>query len=383
MTSAEIIAIGTELLLGEIQDTNTRELAIFLKNNGIDLYRTTIVGDNQKRITAAIRDACSRADIVITCGGLGPTVDDATREAVSNAVDRDIEFSEELWQQIQDRFRRFDREASENNKKQAYIPSGAIPIENRVGTAPAFIVETSKNTIISLPGVPRELEHLLKVKIQPYLKSRFGLNDVIRSKTLRVAGIGESQVDQMIADLEEYHNPTVGLSAHPGLIDIRITAKASNLHDVEKMLEKMVSELYTRLGELIFGEDNEKLEDVALRKLKEKNWKAEFHHCGFGTVFESKLLAAGILPNQLRKIDDLSQVANMMDYDLIVENSKENQSDVHFISTLREEGEKQNLYMRLITPFDQFVQQMAYGGPPELSKDWAANQAFNFIRLQL
>ena len=154
MTSAEIIAIGTELLLGEIQDTNTHYLARTLRDDGIDLYRTTIVGDNLERIAQAIREATNRANIVITTGGLGPTVDDPTRQAVALAIGTGTEFRPELWDQIQARFKRFNRLATENNRRQAYIPSGAFAVENPVGTAPAFIVEKPGHVIISLPGVP-------------------------------------------------------------------------------------------------------------------------------------------------------------------------------------------------------------------------------------
>src|SRR5512135_2170348 len=139
MPAAEIIAIGTELLLGEIQDTNTRYLARLLRDYGVDLYRTTIVGDNVDRIAHAIRESLSRCQIIITTGGLGPTVDDPTRQAVAMAAGTELEFQPQLWDQIQDRFERFGRNPTENNRRQAYIPRGAIAMENPVGTAPAFI----------------------------------------------------------------------------------------------------------------------------------------------------------------------------------------------------------------------------------------------------
>jgi nicotinamide-nucleotide amidase len=162
MPTAEIIAIGTELLLGEIQDTNTRYLARLLRDHGVDLYRTTIVGDNVERIAQAIRESLARCQIVITTGGLGPTVDDPTRQAAALAVGVDLEFRPELWDQIQDRFKRYNRPATENNRRQAFIPKGAIAVENPVGTAPAFIVETPTQAIVSLPGVTPEMEYLIK-----------------------------------------------------------------------------------------------------------------------------------------------------------------------------------------------------------------------------
>ena len=140
MTEAEIIAIGTELLLGEIQDSNSRFIATKLRESGIDLHRITVVGDNIQRISQAIRESLNRADIIITCGGLGPTVDDPTREAVALALNTSLEFSPLLWEQISARFQRMNRKITENNRRQAFIPQGSIAIENPVGTAPCFIL---------------------------------------------------------------------------------------------------------------------------------------------------------------------------------------------------------------------------------------------------
>src|SRR5210317_331623 len=151
MPTAEIITIGTELLLGETIDTNTRYIARALRDEGVDLYRTSTIGDNPERIAEIVREGLQRAEIIITTGGLGPTVDDPTREAVALAMDVKTEFKPELWEQIQERFQRHGRTPTENNKRQAYIPEGAVPIENSVGTAPAFIGETKKHAIISLP----------------------------------------------------------------------------------------------------------------------------------------------------------------------------------------------------------------------------------------
>ena len=175
MPTAEILTIGTELLLGEIVDTNSAYIARVLRDKGVDLYYSATVGDNAKRISKAVKQAMKRAEIVITTGGLGPTVDDATREAVAKATKVELEFREDLWAQVEERFAAFGRTPTENNKRQAYVPAGSIAIKNEVGTAPAFIVETEKNAVISLPGVPREMEHLLDGAVLPYLQQRFKL----------------------------------------------------------------------------------------------------------------------------------------------------------------------------------------------------------------
>lgn len=161
MAVAEIVTIGTELLLGEIQDTNSRYIARALRDIGIDLYRLTTVGDNIKRITATLQEALMRADVVITTGGLGPTVDDPTRQAVADTFNVDLVYKQELWDQILERFSFYNRTPTENNKRQAYIPANAIAIRNDVGTAPAFAVELGVKTLIALPGVPREMEHIM------------------------------------------------------------------------------------------------------------------------------------------------------------------------------------------------------------------------------
>jgi molybdenum cofactor synthesis domain-containing protein len=163
MPSAEIIIIGTEILLGEIVDTNAQYVARCLRDAGVDLYRKTTVGDNPRRIAQAIQQAMERCDIILTTGGLGPTVDDPTREAIALGVGVDVEYRPELWDQIQARFARYGRTPTENNKKQAYIPQGAIAVENPVGTAPSFIVERGEKCIFALPGVPSEMEFTIYI----------------------------------------------------------------------------------------------------------------------------------------------------------------------------------------------------------------------------
>jgi molybdenum cofactor synthesis domain-containing protein len=180
--NAEIVAIGTEILLGEITDTNSVHIARVLRDIGINLYFMTSVGDNEQRIADAIRIAMSRADVVITCGGLGPTVDDMTRQAVALATERGLTFHQSLLDKIADRFASFKVQMTENNKRQAYLPDDAILVENPVGTAPSFVVEYQGHSVISLPGVPRDMKFLLSEKIVPYLRERFNLsNEIIKA----------------------------------------------------------------------------------------------------------------------------------------------------------------------------------------------------------
>ncbi len=273
MTRAEVLTIGTELLLGEIDDTNTRMIAIALRENGYDLFRTATVGDNPERIAMAVNTAFEESEVLITAGGLGPTVDDVTREGVAQALGVELEFREDLWSQIIERFKAFGREPTENNRSQATVPKDSIGIENTVGTAPGFIAEKDGKVVIALPGVPAELEYLLEHEVLPYLRARLGSPAVIKSRTVRTAGLGESWLDERIQDLERMTNPTVGLAAHPGRVDIRITAKAGTEMEVDQMLWGVEATLQQRLGDRIYGTDDETLEGAAMARIQEAGWR--------------------------------------------------------------------------------------------------------------
>lgn len=271
--NAEIIAIGTEILLGEITDTNSVYLAQVLREYGINVYYMTSVGDNVQRIASAIRIAMSRADVIITCGGLGPTIDDMTRQGVAEATGQKLVLNETLLGQIRQRFNTFRMEMPENNRRQAYIPEGAVAIENPVGTAPAFMTEHNSKLIITLPGVPRELKYLMENKVIPLLKQRYALG-LIRARVLRAAGIGESALDERIgADLLESANPTVGLAAHHGIIDIRITAKGDTPEQVEQMLDDYEHRVRQRVGEVIFGTGKATIEQAVIEQLAQSPYK--------------------------------------------------------------------------------------------------------------
>lgn len=288
---AEIIAIGTEILLGEITDTNSVFIAKLLRDLGVDLYFMTSVGDNEKRIAEAIRIALSRADIVITCGGLGPTVDDMTRQGVAVATGRNLIFQQSLLDRIAQRFANFGVAMTENNRRQAYVPEGALIVENPVGTAPAFIVEMEEKCIISLPGVPREMKYLLEERVVPYLRERYDLRDtVIKTRILRTAGIGESLLDERIGkDLLEGANPTVGLAAHSGHVDVRITAKAPTQAEVNEMIAAVEAKLRQRIGDYIFGTDAETLEQALIAVMRTYGASLAVSETGTGQLISARL----------------------------------------------------------------------------------------------
>ncbi len=267
---AEIVAIGSELLLGQLVDTNTSYIAKRFAENGIELIQTSTVGDDLQRMKEVIREAINRSQIVITTGGIGPTEDDLTREAIAEVFQRPLTFQPHLMEQIENLFKRRGFRMAENNRKQAYIPEGSIPIENPKGTAPGFILETSKGAVISIPGVPVEMEYLIENKVIPYLRNRFEIKrQVIQYKVLRACGLGESAIGLQIRDLmRESQNPSVGTLASIGDIRIRITAKAEHPEEASSLIQKMEKEIRNRLGTLIYGMDNETLHGNIVKELE-------------------------------------------------------------------------------------------------------------------
>ncbi len=290
--NSELISIGTEILLGEITDTNSVYLAKTLRDYGINVFYMTSVGDNHQRIVQVIQQAMARSDVVVTCGGLGPTVDDMTRQAVAEATGRELIFHETLLRQIEERFKTFKMRMSENNRRQAYLPDGAIVIENPVGTAPSFIVEHEGGIVISLPGVPREMKFLMQEQVIPYLRQRFNLG-VIKARVLHTAGIGESVLDELIGTtLLEGHNPTIGLAAHNGQVDVRVTAKANTEADADALIAPIEEILRTKAGQWIYGADKDTLEEVFAALVRQFNLKVALIDTGLGGALESVLRKA-------------------------------------------------------------------------------------------
>ncbi|MFO7976126.1 MAG: CinA family nicotinamide mononucleotide deamidase-related protein [Candidatus Hydrogenedentota bacterium] len=271
---AEIIMIGTELLLGQIVDTNASFIGQVLAENGINLYQKTTVGDNRGRIVRALETALERADVVLTSGGLGPTEDDVTRECIADVFGRPLELRPELVQQLEDRFRRIGRRPTHNNLKQAHAPAGATAIENPHGTAPGLIMEDQRGIVIAMPGVPRELKPMLREKVLPFLRKRFNLKGLVHYRVLKVCGVGESTIDNAIGHLiRDSENPTVGLLASPDAVKIRIAARADTKARALAMIDEMAGRIRGHLPGLVMGTDNETLEGVVDKLLKARGWR--------------------------------------------------------------------------------------------------------------
>jgi nicotinamide-nucleotide amidase len=379
MPSAEIVTIGTEILLGEIVDTNARYLARCLRDIGVDLYRKTSVGDNIQRIAQAIQQALERCDLVITTGGLGPTVDDPTREAVALAMGVSTEFRPELWDQIQQRFTRYGRQPTENNKRQAYVPAGSLAIENPVGTAPAFIFEAGNKVVISLPGVPREMEYLMENAVLPYLRQHYALKGIIKARVLHTAGAGESQIDNQIDDLERLSNPTVGLAAHSGQVDVRITAKAASEAEADAMIREVEATIRQRLGNWVYGADNETLEEMAMQHLQQRGWTLTVVESDLGGELLRRLAES---PGVFRGGEMLAERPNDSEALLAVtENYRQaREADVGLGVAIYPRGEKQDVQVALITPEGKRTLQRPYGGPPEYAPRWALHHSLDILR---
>lgn len=271
MANAEIVAIGSELLLGQIVDTNSAWMAQRLTDLGVNLFYKTIVGDNPGRMKDVLNRALERSDIVITSGGLGPTQDDLTREVVAEVTSRELVRDPHLLDQLDQRFRSRGFVMTPNNERQADIPAGAIPVENPNGTAPSFIVEDPRGIIFVLPGVPFELKWLFDNEVTPYLRKKFSLSEIITYRVLKVAELGESLVDDRIGHLiASSQNPTVGVLAHPGQVDVRITAKAPTRAAALQLIEPVEAEVRHRVGKHIFAVDEETMEDTVGQLLRQK-----------------------------------------------------------------------------------------------------------------
>lgn len=267
---AEILAVGTEILLGNIVNTNAQYIANRLAELGIEVYHQSVVGDNAERLMQAYDLAFKRADLVITTGGLGPTKDDLTKEVAFEYFGKKAVLHEELLKEIEDYFKKINMPMSENNKKQAFFPEDAIIMKNKNGTAPGCIIEEGNKILVVLPGPPREMKLMFEESLVPYLK-KFQ-DSVLVSKTLRVIGLGESNVAEIIDDiLENSKNPTVAPYAKEGQVTLRITAKAENEEEGKKLIISVEKEIRERLGISVYGEGDITLEEVVGKILVENN----------------------------------------------------------------------------------------------------------------
>ena len=297
--TAEILCVGTELLLGDIVNTNAAFLSVKLAELGIHVYRHTVVGDNPTRLSHALDAAFAEADLVITSGGLGPTYDDLTKETVAAYFGRKMEMHEESLETIRSYFQRTGRVMTKNNEKQAMMPEGAVVFPNRYGTAPSLAIESVEGkTAIMLPGPPGELIPIFEEEIRPYLEGRRGR--VLVSKNVHIFGMGESAVEDVLIELmRDSVNPTVAPYCKEGEVRLRVTAQAQTREDANALCDQAIDKIRsTAVGSFIYGVDVDSIENAALLALREKGM----------TLAAAESCTGGLIAKRITDISGCSDV---------------------------------------------------------------------------
>ncbi|HEY1884195.1 MAG TPA: competence/damage-inducible protein A [Candidatus Cybelea sp.] len=270
MPNVELVAVGTELLLGQLLDTNTPFIAQALASAGIDVLGTQAVGDNRERIARVLLAALARADGVVTTGGLGPTTDDLTKEAVCDALGLGVELYEPALRQMEDFFAKIGRPMRANNRKQAELPQGSLPLDNPNGTAPGFIAFSREGKFVAcMPGVPAEMKPLLSNAVVPFLRDRLHASELIVTRVIHTIGLGESEIDYRIGDLfRASENPKIAVLAHDFRADVKIMAKSPSDAQARQLIEPLEHEIEERLAGSVFGIDDETPASAVLRALR-------------------------------------------------------------------------------------------------------------------
>ena len=295
--NAEILAVGTELLMGQIANTNAQYLSRRLADLGINVYYHTVVGDNPGRLKDSLQLALGRSDIVIATGGLGPTKDDLTKETIAAAMGKKLVLHQESYEYICNFFERLHRNMAENNAKQAYLPEDSIIIPNHNGTAPGCIIEQEGKTIVMFPGPPKEMIPMFEETVFPYFEEKTGR--IIGSKMLKVFGIGESEMETRIIDLiDGQSNPTIAPYVGIGEAILRVTAKCRNRAEADAMISPVVDSICERLGDHVYSREGESMEEVVVKLLAEKKL----------TLSVAESCTGGMLASRLVNVAGASQV---------------------------------------------------------------------------
>lgn len=295
--NAELISVGTEILLGEILNTDAQFLSSELSKIGIDVYHQTVVGDNAKRLKEALALAISRADIIIASGGLGPTPDDITKEVIAEFMEEELVLHPESLERMQEYFKKVNRPMVESNKKQAMLPKNSIILNNNCGTAPGCIIEKNAKSVIMLPGPPNELTQMFKESVAPYLEKK--TDGKLYTKTFHIFGIGESSVAEIFSDLmEKGMNPSVAPYAKTGEVHLRLAVKAQNEKEAKEAIDKTSKHIRSEIGEYIYSEDGKNLNEV-VAELLIKNKK---------TISFAESCTGGMAAKMLTDVSGISEV---------------------------------------------------------------------------
>ncbi|MBE5792652.1 MAG: competence/damage-inducible protein A [Clostridiales bacterium] len=285
----EILSIGTELLMGQVANTDAQYISRRLSALGISVYHHTVVGDNVLRVKDALSTALSRSDIVITTGGLGPTEDDLTKETVAEYLSLSLVMHEESLLRIKKRIEGYGSVMTENNIKQAYIPETAIVMPNDCGTAPGCIIEKESKTVAILPGPPREMQDMFEKQLFPYLEKKSG--ETLVSRYLHIFGVGESLIETKLKDLFHLGTPTLALYCSTSETTARLSVMVKNEKDADAILDPVENEIRKRMGNALYAEGiNETMPTTVLRMLKERNKRVSFAESCTGGMLASSLV---------------------------------------------------------------------------------------------
>jgi nicotinamide-nucleotide amidase len=402
--SAELVTSGTEILLGDIVDTNAAWIAQQLREIGVNLYYKTTVGDNEPRLRGVLEMALARSDVVLVTGGLGPTADDITRDAIANATGCPLERHPDIEDNLRERFARWGyQRMSENNLRQAQIPETATVLENPVGTAPGFVSYDRRHgrdgKVIAMPGVPREMKRMMADLVLPFLQELTGGVGIIRRRILRTVGIGESSLDADLGHLMDSANPTMGLAAHLGQADVRIAARAESADEAEELLDKMEEKVRAVIGSYIYSTTPEEaVESVLARLLHEadasvalletvtKGAIADRMNKGVSPENPVRILQADAEASALRKLLD-QPPAGEVAHELALQLRREcnvshglavitsGQPDETFHSN--QGGET---WIGCAGPDRTEVARFPFGGADRLTNAWVGNRAMDLLR---
>ncbi|MFD1336175.1 competence/damage-inducible protein A [Oceanobacillus iheyensis] len=289
---AEIVAVGTELLLGQIANTNAQWLSEKLATYGINMYNHTVVGDNLERVEQAFQLAQSRSNIIIVTGGLGPTADDLTREGFQQMTGLPLVEDKESMEKIEEFFQNRGRTMTPNNRKQARVFEGSTVLNNKAGMAPGMYVHYQSCHWFFLPGVPREMKHISQEELFPFLEKVTGKQRIIQSVVLKFIGIGESTLEHTLSDLiEKQTNPTIAPLAQDQAVVIRLTARGETKQEAEAMLEQTKKLILARVGEHYFGENEESIEDIVVQQLQDLGYSISAAESITGGMFSQRLVS--------------------------------------------------------------------------------------------
>ncbi|MFQ7260436.1 MAG: competence/damage-inducible protein A [Christensenellales bacterium] len=287
--NAEILAVGTEILLGDIVNTNAQYIAQGLAELGIDVFYQTVVGDNPDRMKTAMNIAFERADIIITTGGLGPTGDDLTKEIGAEYFGRKLILDEKALDRIKKFFDKMKRPMTDNNVKQAMVPVNSTVMYNENGTAPGIIIEDNNKILIMMPGPPKEMKPMFSKQVKPYLALK--QNHTLVSRTLRIAGVGESAMESMVRDMiDRQSNPTIAPYAKDTESILRITASAKTTEEAEKIIEPIAEEIYRRFGDSVYAEGETSIQETVAKILIDKKVTIAVAESCTGGLVAAKLI---------------------------------------------------------------------------------------------